>query len=272
MLLQTSAYGFTFSYPAQDEIIGPCLRDYGEFAKVEAVLAGQIARDGVFVDVGANIGAVSLPVSRSARRVIAIEAHREIAGVLRANVEANGVQNVEVVNAAVGESEGTARFSMPPLTERRNFGDNAFDPDGAWSAEVEMKTLDSLAPDDTRMVKIDVQGFELQVLAGARRLLSAVRPTLIVEVGGDSPRAREVIAHLISARYACYWLFSPFVAADTAGKRPYPQGQQIRGDHNVAAFPAEGPQPQEMTRVDLAAGWPRGLGAFPYLQRFGFKA
>lgn len=274
MLLTTTAYGFTFSYPANDTTIGPCLAEYGEFAKVEASLAGQLARDGVFVDVGANIGAISLPVARQARRVIAIEAHRELAGVLRSNVEANGVGNIEVANVAVGPSEGVARFSMPPLSETRNFGDNAFDADGRWSAEIEMKTLDSLAPDDTRAVKIDVQGFELDVLKGASRLLSAVRPALIVEVGRDSPRARRVIAHLMAQRYACYWLFSPFITLTATRKQPYPgypeSGQTVQGDHNIAAIPIERGQPQEMTRVDLAAGWPRRIEAFPYLRRFGF--
>jgi FkbM family methyltransferase len=269
MLLDTRAYGFTFSYPAHDQTVGRCLREYGEFAKVEAALACQLSRDGAFVDVGANIGAIALPVSRHARTVIALEAHRGLAAVLRANVKANGVGNVQVVNVAVGAAPGVARFAMPPLTEARNFGDNAFDADGPWSQEVEVRTLDSLAPPDTRLVKIDVQGFELDVLQGAGQLLASLRPALIVEVGADSPRARSVIRHLMAKGYACYWLFSPFVTR--TAERNAPIERFAKGDHNVAAFPAEGPQPRDMQAIDLDAGWPTDISAFPYLRRFGFE-
>lgn len=269
MLEQTTAYGLTFSFPAHDEAVGRCLRDHGEFARVEADLAGQLARDGAFVDVGANIGAISLPVARQARRVVALEAHAGLAAVLRTNAERNGLSNVEVVQAAAGPEAGVVRFPTPPLTDARNFGDNGLARADDWLAEVPMTTLDALAPDDTRVIKIDVQGYELEVLHGAERVLTELRPALIVEVGHDSPRARRVIAHLQARRYRCYWLFSPFVTR-TAERNP-PREAFPTGDFNVACFPAGGAQPREMKPVDLAAGWPHHARDFPYLRRYGFK-
>ena len=269
MLAQTEAYGFKFAYPAGDRIVGRALDLYGEFARVEAALAAQLAAGATFIDVGANIGAIALPVSRRARRVIAIEAHRGLAEVLALNVADNGVTNIEVIHAAAGASEGEAMFPTPPLGDDRNYGDNGFGTGDGPLEPVRVITVDAIAPADTRIVKIDVQGFENDVLAGAAETLARTRPVWIVEATDDGPSPRATIATFERAGYAVYWFYSPFVTR-VAPKRSQ-QGSELVGDLNVAAFPAEGPQPRDMVRVDLSTGWPKQVSAYPYLHRYGFE-
>lgn len=110
MIQTTDAYGMTFSYPASDKTIGVCLREYGEFARMGVALAAQSTRGRGFADVGANIGVFSLPVSRTASSVVAIEAHPGIVDLLRRNVQANDRTNIQVIHAAAGAAVGKLSF------------------------------------------------------------------------------------------------------------------------------------------------------------------
>ncbi|PZQ55615.1 MAG: hypothetical protein DI570_22070 [Phenylobacterium zucineum] len=129
----TEAYGFRFAYPSGDTAIGQCLREHGEFSRVGATLAMQISRGRTFVDVGANIGAIALPVARRAARVLAIEAHPQLAAILARNVEENGLRNVEVMHAAAGPTAGVAAFPAASLDGTGNFGTSGFGRGAPWS-------------------------------------------------------------------------------------------------------------------------------------------
>ena len=76
MLDSTITYGLTFLVPARDRAIGNSLRFYGEFAKPEIDFLVACAGDsGTLIDVGANLGAITLPFAnqRAKWRVIGIE-------------------------------------------------------------------------------------------------------------------------------------------------------------------------------------------------------
>jgi len=268
MIEQTEAYGLKFMIPTRDAAVGRCLRDYGEFARPESVLISQVLGQGVFVDVGANIGAIALPVARAGNRVIAIEAHRQLAGILAANVLINGLHNVEVHHAAVGPRSGLAEFPSPPIDAAVNFGATGFHIIGQPMETVRVTTLDLVAPVDTTIVKIDVEGFEPQVLIGAEKTLKAIRPKWIVETSKDEPSTRSVIETFRGAGYRLYWFFAPFITPNREREGP-PDG--LKGDVNVFAVPQEHLQPTEMLEVAPSPIWPTALAEFPYLGRFGFK-
>jgi FkbM family methyltransferase len=138
------------------------------FYRNEQSLLGQALRPGdIFVDVGANIGALSLTAAGIVGkngRVFAIEPHPKTVGYLRGNVMLNQVDNIEIIHAAVGDHEGRVHF-----TSRRSDDQNYISNAGI---EVPLRTLDSLLPDaPVRLLKIDVEGFELFVLRGAEDTL-----------------------------------------------------------------------------------------------------
>jgi FkbM family methyltransferase len=92
-------------------------------------------------------------------------------------IDRNRLANIDVVAAAVGETPGIVRISEGGESSEGRIGDVGL--------EVEMVTLDSLLERGTAkpdLVKIDVEGYENEVIAGAEHLLRDVGPTLIVEL------------------------------------------------------------------------------------------
>jgi FkbM family methyltransferase len=147
-----------------------------------AQLQSVVAPGSTVIDVGANIGFFALRFGRwvgPEGRVIAIEPERRNMAALRRRVQAarlNGV--VECVQAAAADRAGEVRLAVNPAHP----GDHRIAEDGE---RVPAVTIDDLTAGDPRkvaLVKIDVQGAEMLVLAGARRVLETHHPALFVEV------------------------------------------------------------------------------------------
>ncbi len=143
------------------------------------------------VDVGANLGEWSISIAQltSARRIIAYEPVPAIFQQLRNNVR--GYPQIECVQSAVGAQSGMLHlnvFRRHQLSSALALQDQArvvhgMDNDQAVSVQVPVLTLDeSLAgQDEISLLKIDVQGYEPQVLDGARMTLNRTR-VLMIEV------------------------------------------------------------------------------------------
>jgi FkbM family methyltransferase len=126
---------------------------------------------GLFLDVGANVGAYTIWAAECGADVIALEPAADTFGLLLENIALNGY-HLTAIQAAAGADCGTARF-----TAGRDAG-NRLDPDGP--VETRLVTIDSLI--DGRHVagmKVDVEGFEIDVLRGCIRALSERRIGLI---------------------------------------------------------------------------------------------
>lgn len=137
---------------------------------------------GTVIDVGANIGTFAVPVALAAPhcRILCFEAQRYVAYQLCGAVALNGLSRVHVHHLAVGDATHMLEVTMPDYAVEPNVGAMSLDPavnalrgattQGAreW---VQMITLDSLELTDLRLLKIDVEGMELAVLRGARKLL-----------------------------------------------------------------------------------------------------
>lgn len=274
MIDVTRAYGLDFMFPALDSFIGARLRDAGEFARPEMEILARLLRanPGTYVDVGANIGSIALPVAAFNRssKVVAIEANRHLAGLLAANALNNQLANVEVHHAAVGASAGLVEFPTPALDRSMNFGSlgiGARSEDMETFEQVRMCRLDDLAPADTHLVKLDVEGFEPQVIEGAGALIDSRRASWVIEHKGDA-KAHAVTGRFLDAGYAVYWLFAPFVTRKP--HKPHSPSSNVTGDINILAMPA-GEPPMPMTRLTAAdQAKPSGLEGFPYLKSYGF--
>ncbi|WP_374468259.1 FkbM family methyltransferase [Phenylobacterium sp.] len=272
MLDSTIAYGLTFLVPALDRAIGNSLRFYGEFAKPEIdFLVACAGERGTFIDVGANLGAIALPFAqrRPEWRVIGVEAHRGMASLLAANALNNRLYKVDAVHAAAGAEPGLIQFPAIDLSTDMRFGLLNVDMEGPKEA-VRMLTLDEIAPPDTRLVKIDVEGFEPQVIAGARRLIENRSAVWLVEAVGSRPEARaEVNEVFFKAGYDLYWFYAPF--ATPTSPKAYP-GNVGTGDVNVAAFPKGQQPPWDLTPVGASdEKAPTGISGYRYLLPYGYK-
>lgn len=132
----------------------------------------------VVFDIGANVGAYCMPISRlrPGARVYAFEPIPLNAALLRASVLANSASNVEVVESCVSDASGSVIFSVATDSAYSSMVDTRRKPEQMRIA-CEAVTLDDFCarralkgPD---VVKVDVEGAELKVLEGASALFSA---------------------------------------------------------------------------------------------------
>lgn len=133
------------------------------------------------VDVGANTGNHTLffAAAMEAELVTPLEPHPRAAAALRAAVAENGLANVDLsrLGVAIGAAPGSLR---PVFSAGGGLGATRFVPDS--DGPVPLAPLDDLIDGRVDFIKIDVEGMEFEVLAGAAALLQRDRPFLYVEV------------------------------------------------------------------------------------------
>lgn len=165
------------------------------------------------IDVGANIGRYTLPLSRRAAHVHAFEPHPRLAAVLRATFPSRAT----IYEAAASDLNGVTQLHIPFVDGREDQGiasveTGAFDDTfegSVGSLDVHTLTLDSLSDCNIGFIKIDVEGHELSVLRGAEKLLARWQPTVLVEVEErHSPGALgRVTAFFDALNYRGFFLF-----------------------------------------------------------------
>ena len=124
------------------------------------------------LDVGGHVGFWSYYLAAGFAKVHAFEPNELFAQCFERNVRG---KNVSLHRVALGEAERMVALEVDPA----NTGATHVRP-GAEGA-IPMRRLDRFAFDDVDFIKIDVEGFELQVLEGARETLARCRPVVIVE-------------------------------------------------------------------------------------------
>jgi FkbM family methyltransferase len=135
--------------------------------------------DDLFVDVGANVGVfTALAAKVDGARVIAFEPVPETFARLQRTLEVNDIADrVQTLQRGVGSSAGSLIFTSARGPKNRVAPQDAAEP----VVEVATVTLDSLLThEQPALLKIDVEGWESEVLAGARQTLA--RPTLLAAI------------------------------------------------------------------------------------------
>lgn len=137
----------------------------------------------LFVDIGANIGSYTVLASKArGARTISVEPDPDTARALRRNIEVNEIGGrVRVVEAALGAKEGTVAFTVGKDTVNRVAQET-----DAKIQTVALKTLDNVLDGEVpTIIKIDVEGFEVEVFKGAKRTLIDPRLRAIITEGQD---------------------------------------------------------------------------------------
>ena len=170
------------------------LADY-EGPKTRA-FAEAIEWNDVVVDIGAHAGYFTLVAARTAKEVYAFEPLPSNLSYLRRNVALNNLSNVQVIEAAVSDADGTAFFEEGTTSSRGHLGDQGH--------PVRTLSLDSAVSQGKlpvpTIMKIDVEGAELSLLRGAERLLREHHPTLFLATHGPV-LYRECMAFLERCGY-----------------------------------------------------------------------
>ncbi len=229
-------------YNKHDIFMGGSLQKYGEFSIREQEVFAQIVGPGALgVEGGANIGAHTVELSRLAGRdgeVHAFEPQRIVFQALCANLALNQCTNVFARQSAVGENVGS--ISVPPLdpSVRYNFGGVSLR--GVIHGEtVPLVTLDSLDLPACQLLKVDVEGMEVEVLKGSEQLIQTHRPIMYLENDREE-RSEELLRIVDRLDYKAYWHFPRVFNPDNF----YGDTVNIFGDVssvNVLCVPQETP-------------------------------
>jgi FkbM family methyltransferase len=136
----------------------------------ELFLCNYLRNGDTVVDVGANIGSLSILASRlvgSHGAVLAIEPHPQTFKWLQQNKDLNHCDNLTIANLAVG-----AQAIQTGISDGKSDDQNTIDPES--NLKVNMVQLDQLTADLSviSLLKIDVEGYELEALRGARSTLA----------------------------------------------------------------------------------------------------
>ncbi len=191
--------------PRFDRYVGVSLDVYGEYSPDErAALEAFVGPGDIVVQVGANIGALTIPLARAVGptgHVFAFEPQELLHRALAANAVITGQLQVATMQVAVGATNGTA--SLPNVEYRRpgNFGGVSLATEDT-GVHVPLRTLDDALAKVPRcaLLHIDVEGAEMSVLAGGEAFIDRTRPVLCIEI--DRPDVREALpAWLTAHRY-----------------------------------------------------------------------
>jgi len=142
---------------------------------VTRYLVKTLTPDLAFVDVGAHFGYYTLLAAKRTKHVIAFEPQEQAREILLKNVRENGYDNVTVSDLALFSRRTQGRIAKYTVHFEHSPDDG----------EVRATTLDHFLEgeqDRIRVIKVDTEGAEYDVLLGARRTLEAHSPTLILEL------------------------------------------------------------------------------------------
>lgn len=138
------------------------------------------------IDVGAYTGLYSLVARKAGARVTAFEPLERNRKRFLENAALNGFGDLTVNDEAVSDVVGTTRITTNLRAQGLSSGSSIVKVVGADHVPVRTVTIDSLGLKKLTAMKIDVERAEPLVLRGARETLARCRPTLLVEVLGDT--------------------------------------------------------------------------------------
>jgi FkbM family methyltransferase len=203
-----------------DQYMGQGLAVYGEYSQLECDFISEwlpAQRDAV--EVGANIGCLSLPIAQvlalNGRRLMAIEPQPVIFQQLCANLSLNHVRNVLALHKACAPQRSKLHFARQDYDHAGNFGAVRLRERASEGDEsIEAVPLDELLDEswDVGLLKIDVEGMESAVLQGAGKTITRCRPVIYLE--NDQPeKSRGLIEQLWAMDYELWFhlpaLFNP---------------------------------------------------------------
>jgi FkbM family methyltransferase len=214
-IMKKCRYGMMI-YNRKDIWQGRSFDVYGEYSESEVALFRVVVQPGsIVIDVGANMGSLTMPLARivgMTGAVLAYEPERFNFYTLSGNVALNNLRNVMVFNQAVGKKRDL--INVPELDYERtsNFGGLELDKDYSQAPHypVPMTTIDDIGLNNLHFIKIDVEGMELDVVEGATATINRFRPILYVE--NDRKEKAPALMKYIeeSLKYTMYQHSAPF--------------------------------------------------------------
>ena len=176
-LLKTKIFGLDFWYREDDKYIGQriALQKYEEYETM--LMQHELKGMEVVVDVGANIGYYTLLMASMAKKVYALEPDKECFEILKKNVEENKLKNVVLLNVAASAKNDKQTL----IKDNENLGNSHL---GIGNGDiVKCERLEDILINEYKidLIKIDTQGWEPEVIEGAKKIIKRDKPILFLE-------------------------------------------------------------------------------------------
>jgi len=150
-------------------------------------LKAKMEQNYSFVDIGANAGYFSVLAAKYAtnkmQRIIAIEPMAENLELIKKHMEWNNYSNIELFPFAIADSDRMVEFSDSPNMAANTYNEQSSLHKSSPKISIIARSLDSICADlnlKNFVIKIDVEGAELDVLKGAKKILETHKPELIL--------------------------------------------------------------------------------------------
>lgn len=215
----TTRYGTTLMLRVGDILFGGYLH-LGESNPLETYVFRKIVNpDDIVIDVGAHLGWYTVNCAQvigNGGTVYAFEPNPGVASWLTDNCRRNGLTNVRIERIALADKNGTTDFFVggsDSLGSLKLVNAKRSNLERVHRIKVPLRTLDSYVKDKDfhrlKLIKVDAEGADLEVLKGAEKLLRKFHPYLIVEVYGltwntDVHRDKEILKYLEKLGYKAY--------------------------------------------------------------------
>lgn len=228
-IIKRCRYGLMI-YNSRDIWQGRSFDRYGEYSESEVQLFRRLVQPGgAVIDIGANIGSHTLAFIRIVGPggfVVAFEPESNAFYALCGNMAINNVHNVFCFQQAVGRETGIITVPLLDLEKTVNFGGLQLNKDysGGPNYQVVLNKLDAISVERCDLIKIDIEGMEVDALEGGREFINKFRPYLYVE-NNDKERLQ---AYMQSMNYKTYQHQAPFFNPDNF----YEEKQDVFRDAN----------------------------------------
>lgn len=183
----------------------------GNYEKEFAHFTKLVPDEGIILDVGANIGITMVPLARLKKNAVihAFEPIAENFSTLQRVARIYRVENIQLINLALGEASGHLKMIMPTLGHAKQQGLSKVYEEGSKEQgaiyHVEVKPLDALYDGQQRIsaIKIDVENFEYEVLQGGEKILTKWKPVIYCELWYNEKR-KQVFQYLNRLGYDAF--------------------------------------------------------------------
>ena len=177
---------------------------------LQEILKKYVTKNSIVFDIGANIGYVSIAMSRLVGdngRIYSFEAIPETSNKCKRNLELNSCENVSLTNKALSDQSETVIFRIPDGGENHSMASMIWHSSAKDSVEVEVESItidtdtrfSSLSP---TFVKIDVEGAEGKVIKGMQGLIKRCNPVIFIEC---SKAGRNLVWEIMKKlNYSCF--------------------------------------------------------------------
>ena len=198
-------------YNANDVYVGRSLQAYGEYNQIKLdLLLNLIGSGDVVVDIGAHIGVQTVAFAQAVGKtgaVVAVEPQRLLHQTMCGNAALNSLENVFALHAAAGDKLDHIIAPTLNFWVENNYG--AVELGRYTEGEaVPLLPIDNMPLRACRLIAIDAEGMELDVLRGGAKVIKEHRPMLYV-ANYRKEKSAALISHLMGLGYRLYWSIVP---------------------------------------------------------------